>query len=176
MKKKSLEELNRISIEEFKKTRKIPIIFILDNIRSLANVGSIFRVSDAFLINKLYLCGITGKPPHREIHKTALGAEESMDWEYNEDIEAIVKKLQKDNFIIIGLEQTDESIYINKFKFEKNKKYAFILGNEVEGVSYKALNLCKSIIEIPQYGTKHSLNVSSSASIMAWEVLKFFRF
>ena len=175
MKKKKLKELNRITINQFKESKKIPVIFILDNIRSMSNIGAIFRISDAFILSKIYLCGITAKPPHREIHKTALGAEESMDWEYFEDIELCLKEIKKE-YQIIGLEQTNESILCNNFEMDKSKKYAFIFGNEVEGISYKALNHCKKIIEIPQFGTKHSLNVSSAASIIAWESYKSFRF
>lgn len=174
MKKKSLEELNRISIDQFKKAEKLPVTIVLDNIRSMANVGSIFRLADAFLIEKIYLCGITAKPPHREIHKTALGSEESLDWQYFENVKDALDLLKQNKYSILGIEQTDKSIFLDNFNFE-NKKYAFIFGNEVEGVSYDALNYCENILEIPQFGTKHSLNVSNSVSIIIWEFYKSYK-
>jgi len=134
MKKLSLEELNRISVEEFKQTEKIPVVVVLDNIRSLNNIGSVFRTSDAFLIEKIYLCGITATPPHRDIHKTALGATDSVNWEYFEDTLQLVKKLKIDDYIIASIEQVEKSVMLNEFTPEPNKKYAIVLGNEVKGV------------------------------------------
>ncbi len=174
MKKLSLEELNRSTIEEYKKTSKLPIIIVLDNIRSMVNVGSTFRIADSFLIESIYLCGITAKPPHREIHKTALGAEDSVQWKYFSDTNIALKQLKFSGYKIIGIEQTDESIMMNLYKPTKNEKFALVYGNEVEGISDNALSFCDFCIEIPQFGTKHSLNVSTSIAISSWEISKFF--
>lgn len=171
-KKLKLEEHGRISVETFKKTEKIPLVVVLDNVRSMHNVGAIFRTADAFLVEKIILCGITPQPPHREIHKAALGATESVDWQYFESITEAILTLKKENFEILGIEQTSESQRITDFSIDKNKKYALVLGNEVDGLSGEALNLYDSFIEIPQLGTKHSLNVSVCGGIVMWE---FFR-
>jgi len=171
MKKLSLSELNRITPEEFKKQAKIPVIVILDNIRSMNNVGSIFRTCDAFAVEKLYLCGITATPPNKDITKTALGATESVDWEYAEKVEDLVVNLKKNNIKIYLVEQTDSSILLDKFQFFK-EKIAIVLGNEVFGVTEALLPLCDGAIEIPQQGTKHSLNVTIAAGIVLWEAFK----
>jgi len=171
MKKLSLSELNRITPEEFKKQAKIPVIVILDNIRSMNNVGSIFRTCDAFAVEKLYLCGITATPPNKDITKTALGATESVDWEYAESVEELVVNLKKINIKIYLVEQTDSSILLDKFQFS-NEKIAIVLGNEVFGVTDALLPLCDGAIEIPQQGTKHSLNVTIAAGIVLWELFK----
>ena len=171
-KKLKLEELGRIDVEAFKKTKKIPLVIILDSVRSMHNVGSIFRTADAFLIEKIILCGITPQPPHREIHKAALGATESVDWIFEKDINTAIDVLKKDNFEIIGIEQTSTSINITDFEINPDKKYVLILGNEVDGVSDEALNHIDTFLEIPQFGTKHSLNVSICGGIVIWEFAK----
>lgn len=169
MKKRILEELERCSVEEFKRKKKIPYIFLLENIRSLVNVGSAFRTADAFLVEKIMLTGFTGRPPHREIQKTALGATESVDWEYYEKSTSILSQLKQEGYIIIAIEQTDQSISLLEFQPKKEEKYCFIFGNEVAGVSEEALQYVDSSIEIPQYGTKHSLNISVAVGIIAWD-------
>lgn len=171
-KKLKLEELGRIDVDTFKKTPKIPLVVILDNVRSMHNVGAIFRTGDAFLVEKVVLCGITPKPPHREIHKAALGATESVDWIYEQDINAAIKNLKKENFNIIGIEQTSDSQLISAFKIKSDQKYALILGNEVDGISDEALPNIDIFLEIPQLGTKHSLNVSVCGGIVMWEFAK----
>jgi 23S rRNA (guanosine2251-2'-O)-methyltransferase len=168
MRKVSISEMNRISAEEFKKSEKIPVTVILDNIRSLHNVGSVFRTSDAFRIEKIYLCGLTSIPPHPEIHKTALGAEYSVEWEYSENIIETILSLKSDDYKIISIEQTHESIMLNDYKVDLKCKYALILGNEVKGVQQIVVDNCDECIEIPQSGTKHSLNVSVAAGIVLW--------
>jgi len=173
MKKLSLSQLNRITPEEFKKQAKIPVIVILDNIRSMNNVGSIFRTCDAFAVEKLYLCGITATPPNKDIFKTALGATESVDWEYAEKVEELVVSLKQNNIKVYLVEQTDSSVLLDKFQFS-DEKLAIVLGNEVFGVTETLLPLCDGAIEIPQQGTKHSLNVTIAAGIVIWEALKFF--
>lgn len=169
MKKLKLEELGRISVEEFKEAEKIPVVVILDNVRSMHNIGSVFRTSDAFLIQKIYLCGITATPPHKEIRKTALGATESVDWEYMEDIHQLISQLKAENFQIISIEQVQGSKSLSEFPIEPGEKYALILGNEVEGVQQSVIDKSDACIEIPQGGTKHSLNVSVCAGIVLWE-------
>jgi len=171
MKKLSMSELARISPDEFKTTKKIPLIVILDNIRSMNNVGSIFRTCDAFVVEKLYLCGITATPPHKDIAKTALGATESVDWEYVGNVVDLVKTLQDNNIKVYLVEQTDNSVLLNQFQFPK-EKMAIVMGNEVFGVTEDLLSLCDGAIEIPQHGTKHSLNVTIAAGIVIWEALK----
>lgn len=171
-KKLKLEELGRIDVETFKKTAKIPLVVILDSVRSMHNVGAIFRTGDAFLIEKVVLCGITPQPPHREIHKAALGATESVDWIYEQDINVAIDNLKKENFEIIGIEQTSTSELITDFDINPEKKYALILGNEVDGISDEALNNIDVFLEIPQLGTKHSLNVSVCGGIVIWEFAK----
>jgi 23S rRNA (guanosine2251-2'-O)-methyltransferase len=169
MRKLKNEELNRITVEDFKNNKKIPLVIILDNVRSLNNVGSAFRTSDAFLIEKICLCGITGTPPHREIHKTALGATDSVNWEYyNQTIEA-VELLRSQGYTIIAIEQAKNSLMLDKFYPVENQKYAFIFGNEVFGVDEKVMEHIDQCIEIPQFGTKHSLNISVSIGITIWD-------
>lgn len=172
--KLKLEELNRVDASTFKKLKKNPIVIVLDNIRSMHNVGAIFRTADAFLIEKIVLCGITSTPPHREINKSALGATESVAWEYYPSTMEAVKILKNRNYEIVGIEQTNESISIENFDIDTEKKYALILGNEVEGISDELISHCDSFIEIPQYGTKHSLNVSVCGGIAIWEFHKIF--
>lgn len=170
MKKLKTYELNRKTIPEFKESPKIPLIVILDNIRSLNNIGSVFRSSDAFTIEKIFLCGITATPPHREIHKTALGATESVDWEYFEDTVELVKKLKDEGVIIISIEQVSDSVMLNDFFPEPDKKYAIVLGNEVKGVQQKVIDESHMCIEIPQFGTKHSLNISVATGVVLWDI------
>ncbi len=172
MRKLKNSELNRKSVSEYKKSEKINISVVLDNIRSMNNVGSVFRTSDAFLIEKIFLCGITAVPPHNDIRKTALGATESVDWEYFHKTEEAIKNLQENSYIIISVEQAEQSIMLQNFKPDKNKKYALIFGNEVKGVEQNIVNMSDYCIEIPQEGTKHSLNISVSAGIVLWD---FFR-
>lgn len=164
-------ELNRLSIDDFKSQDKKQLVVLLDDVRSMNNVGSIFRTCDCLGIGQIYLCGITGSPPHRDIYKTSLGAENSIDWEYHEDIETLINILKSENYIIAGLEQTDKSINIRNFD-PQSKPVAIIVGNEVEGISDKALALCDEILEIPQFGTKHSFNVAVSCGIAFWELIK----
>lgn len=171
-KKLKLEELGRIDVETFKKTAKIPLVVILDSVRSMHNVGAIFRTADAFLVEKIVLCGITPQPPHREIHKAALGATESVDWIFEENINTAIDNLKKENFNIIGIEQTSTSQLISDFEINPEKKYALILGNEVDGISDEALDNIDTFLEIPQLGTKHSLNVSVCGGIVIWEFAK----
>lgn len=170
--KLKLEELNRIDVETFKKVEKIPLVVVLDNIRSMHNVGATFRTADAFLVQKIILCGITPQPPHREIHKAALGATESVDWSYENDINATINDLKSQGFEVVGIEQTTNSTMITDFKIDNTKKYAVILGNEVDGISDEALQNIDFFIEIPQLGTKHSLNVSVCGGIVMWEFAK----
>lgn len=172
MKKLQLEELNRISSDEFKEVQKFPIVIVLDSIRSALNVGSMFRTSDAFMIEKVYLCGITACPPNKEINKTAIGASETVAWEYHEDITSVVSSLKTDGYKLCAIEQTDESIDLNNFKVESDLKYALILGNEVDGVNEEILPSMDYAIEIPQFGTKHSLNVSVCAGIALWHFIQ----
>jgi tRNA G18 (ribose-2'-O)-methylase SpoU len=170
MRKLRNEELNRLSKAEFEKAEKTPIIIILDNIRSLSNVGAFFRTADAFRIEALYLCGITACPPHREIHKTALGADETVKWRYFETTEAACQALKADGYRIFAVEQVEGSVPLQDFKFEPHTSY--ILGNEVDGVGEEVLLYCEGAIELPQEGTKHSINVSVCAGIVMWEVFK----
>ncbi|RCU43618.1 TrmH family RNA methyltransferase [Chryseobacterium lacus] len=171
-KKLKLEELGRIDVETFKQTEKIPLIVVLDNVRSMHNVGAVFRTADAFIIEKIVLCGITPVPPHREIHKAALGATESVDWIFEKEISTALQNLKKEGVEIIGIEQTTNSQNIDDFSIQKNKKYALVLGNEVEGLSDEAFKSYDAFLEIPQLGTKHSLNVSVCAAIAMWEFFK----
>jgi 23S rRNA (guanosine2251-2'-O)-methyltransferase len=170
MRKLLLSELNRISISQFKGAEKTPLIVVLDNIRSLNNIGSVFRTADAFRLESIYLCGITGTPPNKEIHKTALGATESVNWKYfNNTIDAIAE-LKGLNFSVYAIEQAETSIFINDFIPELNSKIAVVFGNEVQGVSETVMNTIDGCIEIPQFGTKHSLNIAVSAGIIIWEL------
>ena len=170
MRKLSMDELNRLSKEDFEKAEKLPIIIVLDNIRSLSNVGAFFRTADAFRIGELFLCGITACPPHREIHKTALGADETVKWRYFETTEAACQALKAEDYRIFAVEQVEGSIPLQDFEFEPHT--AFILGNEVEGVSEEALPYCDGAIELPQEGTKHSINVSVCAGIVMWKLFE----
>ena len=171
-KKLKLEELGRIDVETFKQTEKIPLVVVLDNVRSMHNVGAVFRTADAFIVEKIILCGITPQPPHREIHKAALGATESVDWIYEKNISEALQNLKNENYKIIGIEQTSTSEIMTDFVINKEEKYALILGNEVDGLSDEALSEYDTFLEIPQLGTKHSLNVSVCGGIVMWE---FFR-
>ena len=170
MKKLKNSELGRISVNEFKNSSKTPLVVILDNIRSAHNVGSIFRTCDAFLIDEIILCGITAIPPNKEIRKTALGSTESVDWKYSDSIVEVIQNLKKENYHIIAIEQADASVKLENFKTDNDKKYAVIFGNEIRGIDQKIMNLSDDVIEIPQFGTKHSLNVSVSAGIIIWEI------
>ncbi|HIC8756285.1 RNA methyltransferase [Elizabethkingia anophelis] len=170
--KLKLEELGRVDIETFKQSEKIPVIVLLDGIRSMNNVGAVFRTADAFIIEKVVLCGITPQPPHREIHKAALGATESVDWYYENNVTDALQKLKSEGYKILAIEQTTGSIALNEQVISKEEKYVVIMGNEVDGVSDEALALCDGFIEIPQLGTKHSLNVSVCAGIIMWEFFK----
>lgn len=172
MRKLKNSELNRLSVEEFKEVQKLPIIVVLDNIRSLNNIGSVFRTSDAFLLEKIYLCGVTAQPPHRDIHKTALGATESVEWEYIEDTIECVEKLQKEGYHCLAIEQAENSLMLNQFDSSKHEKIAVIFGNEVKGVQQEVIDKCDNCIEIPQLGTKHSLNISVSAGVVLWELFR----
>ncbi|HWR93766.1 MAG TPA: RNA methyltransferase [Flavobacterium sp.] len=176
MRKLENSELNRKTIEDFKEAEKTPIIVILDDIRSLNNIGSVFRTGDAFLIEKIYLCGITATPPNKEINKTALGATDTVDWEYHSDVTVVIDKLKKENIAVFAIEQVENAVFLNDFEIEENKKFALVFGNEVFGVSQKAIEICNGSIEIPQLGTKHSLNVSVSAGIVIWDLFKKIKF
>lgn len=171
-KKLKLEELGRIDIETFKQTEKIPLIVVLDNVRSMHNVGAVFRTADAFIIERIVLCGITPQPPHREIHKAALGATESVDWIYEKNISEALQNLKNENYKIIGIEQTSTSTVMADYAINKEEKYALVLGNEVDGLSDEALSIYDTFLEIPQLGTKHSLNVSVCGGIVMWEFFK----
>ena len=168
------EELNRISVDEFKSATKTPVVIVLDNIRSLNNIGSVFRTADAFLIEAVYLCGITAQPPHREIQKTALGATETVEWKYFESTTDAINELKTNGFKIASIEQAENSTMLNEFNFKQNEKLAMIFGNEVKGVEQEAINLSDVVIEIPQYGTKHSLNISVSAGVVIWDLYQKF--
>ena len=170
MKKLKNDELNRLSVDEFKEIKKKPIRIILDDVRSLNNVGSAFRTSDAFALEKIYLCGITGTPPHREINKTALGATESVEWEYNKDVIQIIKNLKNNGFKIVAIEQADDSCFLDKYKPGSNK-LALVFGNEISGVNEEVIQLADDVVEIRQFGTKHSLNISVSIGIVVWDIL-----
>lgn len=163
-------ELKRINKTEFKSSKKTPLIVILDNIRSLNNIGSVFRTSDAFLIEKIYLCGITAKPPHKDIHKTALGATDSVEWEYIDDTLALVHLLKSEGKVVVSIEQAEESVSLEEFRTKPNTSYAIIFGNEVKGVSQEVVSASDYIVEIPQYGTKHSLNISVSCGLVIWDL------
>ncbi|MCB0662527.1 MAG: RNA methyltransferase [Saprospiraceae bacterium] len=171
--KLKLEELNRMEVEDFKSAEKIPVTVVLDDIRSALNVGSIFRTADAFRIEKIFLCGITATPPHKEILKTAIGATDSVDWTYEKEIESVLSGLQSEGYVIYGVEQTENSTSLDALSIPQ-QKIAVILGNEVGGVSDKALAFADGTIEIPQFGTKHSLNVAVCTGIVLWELQKVF--
>ena len=175
MKKIKNSELNRKSIEEYSISKKTPFVIVLDNVRSLNNIGSFFRTSDAFLVEAIYLCGITATPPNKEIHKTALGAEISVPWEYFETTELAISKLKLKNYNVISVEQVFNSIKLNEFKINSEEKYALVFGHEVKGVSQNVINLSDNCIEIPQFGTKHSFNISVSAGIVLWDLFNKFK-
>ncbi len=175
MRKLRNNELGRITVDEFKKATKTPVIVVLDNIRSLNNVGSVFRTSDAFLIEKIYLCGITATPPNKEIHKTALGATESVDWEYREDILPLLKELKGQDVVIASIEQAEQSTMLNDFQPDPKKKLAVVFGNEVKGVQQEVVSASDICLEIPQLGTKHSLNISVSCGVVLWDLFQKMR-
>lgn len=176
MRKLENKELNRLEVEDFKNASKTPLIIILDNVRSLNNIGSVFRTADAFLIEKIYLCGITATPPNKEIHKTALGATESVDWEYFSSTIEVVNQLKNEKVCVISIEQAENATMLNDFLPEKDKKYAIIFGNEVKGVEQEVVSASDNVIEIPQYGTKHSLNVSVSVGVVVWDFFQKINF
>ena len=169
MRKLKLDELGRVGIEDFKKQEKLPVIVILDNVRSMHNIGSIFRTSDGFAVENIYLCGITAQPPHREIEKTALGATQSIEWVYYENVTDAIKDLKGLKYKIIAIEQAENSVMLTNYKPELLEKYALIFGNEVQGVSDEAMSMIDACIEIPQFGTKHSFNIVVSAGIVLWD-------
>jgi 23S rRNA (guanosine2251-2'-O)-methyltransferase len=175
MRKLKLDELNRLSTEEFKNAEKLPVIVVLDNIRSAANIGSVFRTCDAFLIEAIYLIGICATPPNRDIQKSALGATETVDWKHFETIKDGIAALREQKCEVLTIEQSDNSVFLQDFNPEKDKKYALIFGNEVDGVSDFAIQYCDTCIEIPQFGTKHSLNISVSAGIVIWDFARKLR-
>lgn len=170
--KLKITELNRISAEEFKKANKLPLVVILDNVRSLHNIGSVFRTSDAFRVECIYLCGIAATPPHPEMHKTALGAEFTVDWKYVNNAVEAVDNLRQEGYIVFSIEQAENSIMLENIQLEQGKRYAVVLGNEVKGVQQEVIDHSDGCIEIPQYGTKHSLNVSVTAGIVIWDLFK----
>lgn len=170
MRKLKNNELERITVDEFKAVKKTPLIVILDNVRSLNNIGSVFRTSDAFLIEKIYLCGISATPPNKDIHKTALGATESVNWEYVEDTLALVQKLKSEKVKVLAVEQAENSTKLDTFFPEKNEKYAIVMGNEVKGVQQEVVDASDICIEIPQFGTKHSLNISVTTGVVLWDL------
>jgi 23S rRNA (guanosine2251-2'-O)-methyltransferase len=175
MQKIAMEGLNRPSLEMYKTADKLPAVFVLDNVRSGMNIGSVFRTADAFAWEKIILCGYTAQPPHREILKTALGSTDSVAWSHEDDLLLAIQQLRIDGFKIYALEQTEPRIWLHEFKVLPSERYAFILGNEVDGVQAEVLPFCDGSIEIPQYGTKHSLNVAVAAGVLAWEVTRKMR-
>jgi 23S rRNA (guanosine2251-2'-O)-methyltransferase len=174
MRKLSMDDLKRKTTEEFKKASKLPVVIVLDNVRSMNNIGSVFRTADAFLVEAIYLCGVTAQPPHREIQKTALGATETVSWKYFETTLEAVNKLKAQDYKTYAVEQADQSIMLDKFAPD-SAKMALVFGNEVSGVEQAVIDVCDGCIEIPQFGTKHSLNISVSAGIVIWEVAKVFK-
>ncbi|WP_445731628.1 RNA methyltransferase [Mariniflexile sp.] len=170
MRKLKNSELDRLSVDDFKSVTKTPIIIVLDNIRSLNNIGSVFRTSDAFLIEKIYLCGITATPPHKDIHKTALGSTETVDWEYAENTMDLIEKLKAENIKVCSVEQAENAMMLNNFTPKQQTTYALVFGNEVKGVAQNVVSASDVVLEIPQYGTKHSLNISVSCGIVVWDV------
>lgn len=176
MRKLENSELERKSIEDFKNALKTPLVIILDDIRSLNNIGSVFRTADAFLIEKIYLCGITAIPPNKEIHKTALGATDTVTWEYAKDVVELIENLKKERIHVYAIEQVETAILLQDFSINKDEKYAVVFGNEVFGVNQKAIEVCDGSIEIPQLGTKHSLNVAVSAGIVLWDLFKKYKY
>ena len=171
MRKLANEELNRLAVDQFKKVSKNPIVLVLDHVRSMNNVGSAFRTGDAFLIEKIYLCGITAQPPHREINKTALGSTDTVEWEHFENTLDAIQKLKKDGYQVLSVEQAEHSLSLENFTPEPDEKYAFIFGNEVYGVDQEVINASDHCLEIPQFGTKHSLNISVSIGVVLWHIV-----
>ena len=169
MRKLKITELNRLTVDEFKQANKLPLAVILDEVRSLHNIGSVFRTSDAFLVERIYLCGITATPPHPEMHKTALGAEDTVDWKYVKHTLEAVEELHNEGYTVLSIEQVEGSTMLDELELEPDKKYAIVMGNEVKGVQQEVIDSCDGCIEIPQYGTKHSLNVSVTTGIVLWE-------
>ena len=169
LRKLKITEMNRLTVDEFKEARKLPLTVVLDDVRSLHNIGAVFRTSDAFLISRIYLCGITPVPPHPEMHKTALGAELTVDWVYCKTTQEAVEELHGEGYTVLAIEQCEGSTMLDEYKPEPERKYALVLGNEVKGVKQEVVDMCDGCIEIPQYGTKHSLNVSVTAGIVLWE-------
>lgn len=172
LRKLKVTEMHRLTVDEFKESRKLPLVVVLDEVRSLHNIGAVFRTSDAFLVNSIYLCGITATPPHPEMHKTALGAEYTVDWKYFKNTEDAVNKLHTMGYTVFAIEQCEGSTMLDKLVLETDKRYAVVLGNEVKGVKQEVVDMCDGCIEIPQFGTKHSLNVSVTAGIILWEFAK----
>lgn len=175
MRKLANSELNRLSVHAFKQADKIPVVVVLDNVRSLNNIGSVFRTADAFLIDRILLCGITATPPHKDIHKTALGATESVKWKYYSETAEAIKELKSEDYSIISVEQTVNSISLNRFPVKRDIKYAFVFGHEIRGVSQEIVDLSDASLDIPQFGTKHSLNISVCAGMVIWEVFRQLR-
>lgn len=172
MRKLKITELNRMTVDEFKQADKLPLVVVLDEVRSLHNIGSVFRTSDAFLVNRIYLCGITATPPHPEMHKTALGAEDTVGWIYKKHTLEAVEELHNEGYTVLAIEQVEGSTMLDNLSLDPDKKYAIVMGNEVKGVQQEVVNACDGCIEIPQYGTKHSLNVSVTTGIVLWEFAK----
>ncbi|MEB8330067.1 RNA methyltransferase [Flavobacteriaceae bacterium KMM 6897] len=170
MRKLENSELNRLDVNGFKEAEKTPIIIVLDNVRSLNNIGSVFRTADAFLVEKIYLCGITATPPHKDIHKTALGATDSVAWEYSKDTLELVEEFNGLGYTTIAIEQAENAIMLNDYQLDPNIKHVLVFGNEVKGVTQEVVTACDKVIEIPQYGTKHSLNISVSAGVVVWDL------
>lgn len=175
MRKLANSELDRKSVDEFKTSDKTPIIVVLDDVRSLHNIGSVFRTCDAFLVEKVYLCGITATPPNKEIHKTALGATETVAWEYAKEVVEVVERLKAEGVSVQAIEQVENSVMLNDFQIEDGQKYALVFGNEVKGVSQGVVDLSDGVIEIPQIGTKHSLNIAVSTGIVIWDLFQQMR-
>ena len=177
IRKLKITEMNRLTVEEFKEADKLPLVVVLDEVRSLHNIGAVFRTSDAFLvnriylcgINRIYLCGITATPPNAEMHKTALGAENTVDWKYCQNTQDAVNELHEAGYTVLSIEQCEGSTMLGDMVLDRDKKYAIVMGNEVKGVKQEVVDMCDGCIEIPQYGTKHSLNVSVTAGIVLWE-------
>jgi len=172
MRKLLNEELDRLTVEEFKQVDKVPLMLVLDNIRSLNNIGSVFRTADAFRIEGIYLCGITATPPHRDIHKTALGATDSVYWEYREKTTDAISELKEKDYLVYSVEQTEGALLLDQIQFSGSQKYALVFGHEIRGVDQKVVDMSDQCIEIPQYGTKHSLNIAVAAGIVIWELFR----
>lgn len=175
MRKLTVEDLNRIDVDTFKQAPKVPLVMVLDNIRSVHNVGSVLRTADAMRIEAVYMCGITATPPSAEMHKTALGAEDSVAWRYYNDTLQAVNELKAAGYVVLAVEQVEGSLKLGAFKFDPSKRYALVMGNEVKGVRQDVVDACDQALEIPQYGTKHSMNVSVTAGIVMWEAASAYR-